>query len=114
MNIQEVQTKKAYVVMQNTDLTEGRGYQRPIAISDSISAAKRIGRKNDTQGTDCQILECRIFRIDNIWYGPCSLVNPTPEDIHADKKLAFREETIKKAMHLGLTQAEIDAITATP
>lgn len=72
MKIDKLEEKDIWVVLQNTDLTEGRGGHIPYAVCSSETTALRLGKGNDVQGCDCRIERRTAIRIDNYWYGPVS------------------------------------------
>jgi len=98
-NSKIVDVQKVYVVYVNSDLTEGRGFQYPIAICDNIYTARRLAKKKDVQGSDGSIHDDFIFKIEFVTdkgirvsrtYAPFSsnvqLQRRTIADIDAEKK----------------------------
>lgn len=111
---------KVYVVMNNTDRTEGRGDEYVYAVTELQSTAKRLAKGNYVQGTDCPVFEQELMEISNI---PCIPINrvpvmsPTKADIEDEKILVerlqrekLRQDIISKALRLGLTEDEIIAL----
>lgn len=106
----------AYVVWTNSDLTEGRGNNEVLAITEYESTATRIAKKNYVQGTDCPVEEVEIFKHNGNgrYYGPISFTQPTKEDkekeIELQKERELKEkqeEILTKAKELGLSEEEI-------
>lgn len=101
----------AYVTLQNTDLTEGRGRQRPLAISRNKETALRIGRGKDVQGSDCSVEAIKIYRMSGFgwrqYYGPITLTEPNKQDIKNEEIRLARKAVLRKAKELGLTDEEI-------
>jgi hypothetical protein len=100
-------THTAFVVLQNTDLTEGRGGVIPIAICESKATALRLGKGNDVQGSDCKIEEITLQRVGYHWYGPVYVHAPTKEDTALDVARNKRDAAIAKAKELGLSEQDI-------
>ena len=104
--------KKVYVVWSNTDLTEGKGYQFPLAVCELKATAIRMGKRAYVQGCDCPIEEVEVFWKDRCWWGPVWVSPGTQADAHEEPIITAREEAIKKAREKGLTEDEIAAIMA--
>lgn len=111
--------RTVYTVWTNTDLTEGRGREYPLAICEAKSTAIRLGARKYVQGTDCSVTETTLFLIDNKWYGPVTVTPPTKEDLVEEAKLiaakaaaAAKLAAINKARALGLTEEDIAALNA--
>lgn len=117
-------TMTGYVVWTNSDLTEGRGAEYPLAICKTLSTAKRLAKGKYVQGTDCSITETTLYRIrseqhgyDN-WFGPITLVEPSKEDLEKERVIKEQEEKrerlntiIKKVREsLCLTDEEIKVL----
>ncbi len=96
------ETKKVFLVMTNSDRTEGTGSEYPIAICESIATAYRVGKRRYIQGTDCPVVEGELIKIDGEWFISASVfdhVKPNDKDI-----------AIEKAISLGLSYSDIEAI----
>ncbi len=104
--------RTVYTVWTNTDLTEGRGNEYPLAICETESTARRLGKKRYVQGSDCRVTETTLFLIDRKWYGPVSVVPSTKEDDVEEAKLQAAKAAINKARALGLTDEDIAALKA--
>ena len=107
-------SRMAYVAWTNTDNTEGRGAQVPLAVCDFESTARRLGARRYVQGSDCPVEQSEIFLINNRWYGPINLVAPSNEDREveaylraAEAALAAKMAVIEKAKALGLSEEDI-------
>lgn len=72
--------KDAFIVYSNTDLIEGRGVEYPRDICLSEITAKRLSKSSYIQRTDCPIYTRKIFRYENMYYGPILLIHPTIAD----------------------------------
>lgn len=110
-----------YVVITNTDLTEGKGSEYPLAVTKLMSTARRISGGRYVQGTDCQIIQSFSFDLlingNAMTFVPGRVVPPTDEDIFNDRvdkenreRSLKKENALKKARDLGLSEEEIKAM----
>jgi len=112
--------KQYFVVLTNSDGTEGKGRTYPLAITTILSTAIRLSKGKYVQGTDCPIEEITAFLIDDKWYFPFVAVNivlPTKEDLQKDEELKAEKEkkekyekTLLKIQQLGVSQEDLDII----
>lgn len=107
------ETRKVWIVWQNTDLTEGRGSNEPLAICELEATARRIGKGKNTQGSDCTISAFESPRIDGAWVAPYKMVYATREDEAAEKRIVATREAVAKARDLGMSEDEILALRGT-
>lgn len=103
-------TRPVFTAWVNTDLTEGKGAQYPLAVCTQLSTAIRLGKGQDVQGCDAAVHESRAVKIDGVWLGPIRLIYPTREDEDQQKKIDMRAAALEKAKAAGLTPEEIQAI----
>ena len=116
-------TMTGYVVWTNTDLTEGRGLEYPLAICETLSTAKRLAKGKYVQGTDCSVTENTLYRIRtndhncDHWFGPVRIIEPSIEDLEKEdflreqkEKKEKRDIVLEKARVLGLTDEEIKVL----
>lgn len=102
-----------YVAMTNTDLTEGRGWQIPLAVCEAEATAIRLAKKAYVMGTDAPVEAVRLLLHDGKWYAPISIVRihpPTQDDTRAQKALNEHREALEKAKAAGLTDEDIEAL----
>ena len=105
--------KLIHIAYTNTDCTEGRGHDVPIAACALEATAKRLAHKRYVQGGDGPVRTFKLLKIDGQWYAPLSAVNvipPTREDEAAQKLLDARKAAIERAKMAGLTDDEINAL----
>ena len=102
--------KQAFVVFTNSDLTEGRGFEFPIAVCEAEATAIRLSKKAYVMGSDAPIRQFTIRRDGGYWFGPVKVIAPTKEDESAQVKRDARRIAIEKARAAGLTDDEISAI----
>ena len=104
---------KVYVVVSNSDLTEGRGKHVFIAYCSSASTAKRLARKKGVMGSDAEVREVNLTAIGSTLLIPVSFINleyPTREDEAEQKRLDALSEIVKKAKDAGLSDEEIKSL----
>lgn len=102
-----------WVAYTNTDCTEGRGHDVPIATCAIEATALRSARKQYVQGSDGPVRELELVKVDGKWCAPAAVLNviePTPEDLAAQAALDMRRQAVAKAKAAGLTDAELRAL----
>lgn len=111
------ETQTIYVVWTNTDLTEGRGHQIPIAYAVSPTTAKRLAARRGIQGSNAEVQPFEAILHHGRWCAPVSIEKPSKADMDADKALADAEAAraakaaaIEKARSLGMTDDELKAL----
>jgi hypothetical protein len=118
-SMNETQKKTVYIAWTNTDLTEGRGVEYPLAVCALQATAHRLGRGKYVQGTDCRVTMEEVTLRGFHWTGPVLLVQPSEADEaieRADQERHKAKQLIEaakeKARAAGLTEDEINALTA--
>lgn len=110
----EVTEKRAvWVAYTNTDCTEGRGHDVPIATCAIEATALRLAREKYIQGTDGPVRELELVKVDGKWCAPTVAINviePTPGDLAAQAALDMKRQAVAKAKAAGLTDAELRAL----
>ena len=104
---------KIFVPFTNTDLTEGRGYAVPLHVCTVEATAARIGAKKSVQGSDCEIRQFEMIRIDGKWYVPRNavrIIEPDESDIASQKVVDARRAAVEKAKSAGLTAEDLKAL----
>lgn len=101
---------EAFVAWTNTDCTEGRGENIPLAICFKEATAQRMGKKGSVQGSNCYITKVQLFRYNGQIYGPVRVHFATREDDEKQKRIDARNAAIEKAKAAGLTDDEIRAL----
>lgn len=105
--------RTVYVAYTNTDLSEGRGYDVPIAVCLCEATATRLARHKYVQGSDGPVRSIEQQKIDGLWYTPelgVRAVDPTREDILAQTALDCKRAALDKAKMAGLTDADLRAL----
>lgn len=103
-------TKKVFVAWSNTDATEGRGHQFPVAVCDLETTALRLGERGYVMGSDCPISEEIAVEINGRWLSVCNIQSPAAGDVECQKTVDSKRLAIKKARSLGMTEDEIKAL----
>lgn len=109
--VTDIKPESAYVVLYNTDTTEGKGRIIPKHVCKLKETATRLGKGKYVQGSNCPIEETLIFKIDGETYGPINLILPTEEDEEEYKKNLRKQNALKKAIEAGLSEEEIEALS---
>ena len=108
-----VEKRTVWVPYTNTDCTEGRGHDVPIAVCAAEATALRLARKQYVQGSDGPVRTVELVNIDGSWYAPSAaitVVEPTREDIAAQVAMDAKREAVAKAKAAGLTDADLAAL----
>ncbi|WP_139231097.1 hypothetical protein [Geopseudomonas sagittaria] len=111
------ETQTIYVVWTNTDLTEGRGHQIPIAYALSQTTARRIASRRGVQGSDAEVQPFEAILHRGRWCAPVSIERPSKADEEKDRALAAaaaaraaRDAAIEKARSMGMTEEDLKAL----
>jgi hypothetical protein len=107
-----METKPIYVVWTNTDLTEGRGHQIPIAYAESESTAARLAKKRGVMGSDADYRLFEAVKHGGHWCAPVSIERPSVDDKARDETNARKAAALAKARQLGLTDDDLEALQA--
>ncbi len=104
--------KKVWVAWTNSDLTEGRGHRKVLAVCEMEVTAKRLGTGKSVQGTDCTITCETAVTLSGVWPSgewryPATVIKPTKEDAARQKKEDARDEALSKAIDLGMSAQDI-------
>lgn len=105
--------RSVFVAYTNTDCTEGRGHDVPVAVAEIEATAKRLARGQYVQGTDGPVREVELKLLDGFWYVPLRAVHvipPTEDDKRVQARADERAVVLTKARQLGLTDEEIAAL----
>ena len=125
--------KTVWVAYTNTDCTEGRGYDIPIAVCElEVTArrlargrhdwnpttpaggnARRLARGRHVQGSDGPVWPVDLLEINGKWYAPSEafyVKEPTRDDDKEQARLDAKREALEKARAAGLTDADLAAL----
>lgn len=106
--------KTVYVVFANSDLTEGRGMQMPVAVCLLEATARRLAKKRDVMGADATVVTMSAFKINEVWFIPGDPYSPTPEDERMEPRIVAFRNALARAQAAGLSQDEIKALGILP
>lgn len=106
------ETKTIYVVWTNTDLTEGRGHQIPIAYAESATTAARLAMKRGVMGSDADVRPFDAVKHGGYWCAPVTIERPNDRDTAIDAVNARKAAALEKARQLGLTDDDLQALQA--
>ena len=102
--------KFVFVAYTNTDCTEGRGNDIPIAVCESETTAIRLAKGRYVQGSDGPVRKVEVIEVDGKFFYPTSVVKltpPTKEDLAQDALLEAKRVALEKALSAGLTEEDI-------
>jgi hypothetical protein len=104
--------KPVWVVWQNTDLTEGKGWERVLHVCEGKETAERLGKGRNVQGTDCLVSEGLAYKIEGMldWYIPGYIIPETHSDTAKRILREEKERVLEKARGV-LTEEEISLLT---
>ena len=104
-----IEEKSVWVAWTNTDLTEGRGYQIPLAVCESEATAMRLGARGYVMGGDCPVTEEKAVRIgkSHRWLVPGRIETETTEDKERRLQLEARRAAVQRAKDAGLSEADL-------
>ena len=105
--------KFVYVAYSNTDCTEGRGYDVPIAVCEIEATAIRLAKGRYIQGSNGPVRKVELVEVDGKFFFPnsaVSVVKPNSQDIEAQVKIDAKTAAIEKALAAGLTEDEISVL----
>jgi hypothetical protein len=108
-----VDEKTVYVAYSNTDCTEGRGSDIPVAVCELEETAKRLAHKRYIQGSDGPVRPAVLRRIGAEWYAPEAcyrVISPTKEDRAVQKMIDAKRAALDKAKAAGLSDEDIAAL----
>ena len=119
MSIKPIEEKTLFVVMVNTDLTEGRGYTYVLYHCTHESTAVRLSKGRDVQGTNGEVRKVIGYEIDGVLYTSGGLIHgPTDADLKEEKRLALlrqeadnRARVLAKAKELGLSDEDLAVLS---
>lgn len=105
--------KKVYTVISNSDLTEGKGYQIVVGVTQLEATAIRLSKRVGVQGSNAavnQSIALRNSKSPTGWLVPGDITLPSIEDKENQKRIDAKKEAIESAKKLGLSEDQIRAI----
>lgn len=108
-----MEIKHVFVAYTNSDLTEGRGFDIPVAVCKLETTAIRLAKKRYVQGSDGPVRQVEMRKIDDQWWIQSSavhVVQPSKEDTELQSKMDARKLALDKAKAAGLSDEDINAL----
>lgn len=105
--------RTVWIAYTNTDCTEGRGRDVPIAVCATEATAIRLARKKYVQGSNGPVRTMELVKIDGKWYAPSAVIDvvePTREDVAAQAAIDAKRVALEKAKAAGLTDDDLRAL----
>lgn len=99
-----------FIVWTNTDLTEGRGHQVPVAFCESRATAMRLAKRAGVQGTDADVQAFPAIKHHGSWCAPFQMTRSTDADKKQEIELDKRAKLIEKAIASGMTKEDLAAL----
>lgn len=104
------ETKPVWVVWSTKDLNEGRSNLFPLHVCESYGTAVRLAKGAYVQGSDCPIRPGTAYWIDGDWYIPGVIIQPSLDDIRADKEAKKLKDVLDRCRAAGITTEDIDLL----
>lgn len=105
MQIKE--TKNVWMVLGNTDLTEGRGRSLVLHVCETKETAIRLGKGRYVMGSDCPVEKTTAVRVGYRWLAPVEIEPESSADKDLRIKREQRELLMKKMREQGFSEEEI-------
>ena len=105
-----METKNIFVVVTNSDLTEGRGHPVEIAYCEAETTAKRLAKGRGVMGSNAEVRNAIAVYSNGRWCAPVRIEQPNSEDQKTQAILDKRKSIIAKALELGLTGEDLKAM----
>jgi hypothetical protein len=110
MQIDIKEEKDVWVVYENTDNTEGSGYQYPTYVCQVEETAKRLAKGRGVQGSDAYYYKMKAVYFNNTWLAPALIITPTKQDLLEKQKNDKIKDVLEKAKALGLSDEDIETL----
>lgn len=98
-------------VWTNEDRTEGRGREYVMYNCRIEATAKRFAKRNYVMGSTSPVTKAKAFLVDKTLYLPNGhIVEPSKEDIIAQKESDKKSELLEKIKSLGISDEELQLL----
>lgn len=88
-----IQDKKTvWYVGINSDLTEGKGREVIIGVTELPETARRIAHKRNVMGSDGNVFPGQAYKINGCWHVRGDIIQPSAHDLKIAKVRLAREE----------------------
>lgn len=101
---------RIWVVLVNSDLTEGKGHEVIKAVCETESVALRIAEGASTQGSNGRVLSMPSFQFGGRLYGPIELERPGGGDIQFQKHMDARRAALDRAREAGVSEEDLELL----
>lgn len=108
------ESKPVWLVVGNTDNTEGRGYPVVLYVCESPETANRLGKKRYVQGSDCPIEESVAVRLggrNSRWLVPGEIQPSSLADTELMVRRQQKEQLLIKLRESGFSDEEIATLS---
>ena len=108
-----MEIKHVFVAYTNSDLTEGRGFDIPVAVCKLETTAIRLAKKRYVQGSDGPVRQVEMRKIDGVWWvpsGAVQIIEPSKEDKEIQARNDAQKLALDKAKAAGLSDEDIQAL----
>lgn len=98
-------------VWTNEDLTEGRGREYVLHYCRNEATAKRLAKGKYVMGSDARVVKAKALLVGKTVYLPNGrIVEPSKEDIAAQKESDKKSEILEKIKSLGISDEELQLL----
>lgn len=84
--------KTVWYVGINSDLTEGRGTEVIIGVTEMPETARRIARGRNVMGSDGNVFPGQAYKINGCWHVRGDIIQPSAHDLKIAKERLAREK----------------------
>lgn len=102
--------KKVWVVWRNSGRTEGRGTNYPYKVCETEATALRLGKWENTMGSDCEVKQALAVHVNGLWLVPGRIEIPTVVDERVQRKIDEQRTLVRKAKEAGFTSEELKSL----
>ena len=102
--------KDVWLVVTNSDLTEGRGFPVILHVCDNPVTAERLAKKQGVMGSNANVEKSSAYKIKSSWFMEGEIQRATKQDEEVYKIRINREAIIQKMREQGFTEEEISAL----
>lgn len=99
-----------WVVMTNTDLTEGRGAEFVYKVCEIEATAHRFSKKMGVQGSDGTIRKTIAIKHGRAVFVPGRIEPPSQADKEAQSDLERRAKILEKMREAGISEADMQFV----
>ncbi|HFV9295525.1 TPA: hypothetical protein ACIAIE_005431 [Serratia fonticola] len=109
-DINATEVKDVWLVVTNSDLTEGRGLPVILFACDNPVTAERLARKQGVMGSDANVEKSNAYKICNHWFSRGAIQAASQQDKLIYATRLERNAVIEKMREKGFSEEEISAL----